>query len=48
MHASSDEENRALRAIINKYKQVNDPGYHTYTNLCNSCVCPIFNYCAEE
>ncbi len=43
----ADAGNRALGAIINKYKQINGLGYYTYTKVCNSCVCPILDYSAE-
>ncbi len=39
--------NRALGAIINKYKHINGLGYYTYTKLYNSGVCPILDYCSN-
>jgi len=43
----SGAANRALGAIISKYKQINGLGYYTYTKLYNSGVCPILDYCSE-
>ena len=43
----SDSANRALGAIINKYKSINGLGYFTYTKLYQSCVCPILDYASE-
>ena len=37
---------RALGSIINLYKTHKDMGFKTYTQLYNSCVTPILNYCA--
>ena len=35
---------RALGAIISKFKELENVGYHTYTKLCNSGVTPILEY----
>ncbi len=43
----SGAANRALGAIISKYKHINGQGYYTYTTLYNSGVCPILDYCSE-
>ncbi len=43
----ADAGNRALGAIINKYKQINGLGYYTYIKLYNSCIYPILDYCAK-
>jgi hypothetical protein len=43
----ADAGNRALGAIIAKYKKINGFGYYTFTKLFNSCVCPILDYCSE-
>ncbi len=40
----SGAANRALEAIISKYKHINGLGY---TKLYNSGVCPILDYCGE-
>ena len=37
-------EGRALGAMINKYKSLNDLGYETYTKLYESLVVPIIDY----
>ena len=39
--------NRALGAIINKFKKINGLGYYTYTRMFHSGVCPILDYCSE-
>ena len=36
---------RALGAIIYKYKEFKDMGFNTYTTLFNSGVLPILDYC---
>lgn len=43
----ADSANRALGAIINKYKKINGLGYYTFTRLFHSGVCPILDYCTE-
>ena len=43
----ADAANRALGAVINKYKSLNGLGYYTYTKLFNSGVCPILDYASE-
>ena len=40
----SDSGNRALGAIVAKYKKNNYMGYSTFTKLYESCVCPIVDY----
>ncbi len=44
----SDIANRALGAIISNYKHINGLGYYTYTQLYNSGVCPILDYCSKD
>ncbi len=39
--------NRALGAVINKFKCINGLGYYTYSKLFHSCVCPIMDYASE-
>ncbi len=43
----SGAANRALGAIISKYKHINGLGYYIYTKLYNSGVCPFVDYCSE-
>ena len=43
----ADSANRALGAVINKYKTLNGLGYYTYTQMFNSGVCPILDYGSE-
>ncbi len=43
----SGAANRALGAIINKYKHINGLDYTHYTQLYNSGVCPILDYWSE-
>lgn len=43
----ADSANRALGAIINKYKSINGLGYYTYTRMFQSGVCPILDYSTE-
>ena len=40
----ADSGNRALGALINKYKHLNGLGYYSYTKLFQSGVCPILDY----
>ena len=40
--------NRALGAVINKYRHINGLGYYTYSKLYTSGVCPILDYCCES
>ena len=42
----NDSGNRALGAIISKFKSLKDAGYKTYSKLFNSCVEPIIHYCS--
>jgi hypothetical protein len=42
-----DAGNRALGAIINKYKMLNGFGFHTFKKLFESGVCSILDYGAE-
>ena len=42
--ALSDSAGRALGAVLNKVKLCRDLGYKTYTQLYNSCVCPVLDY----
>ncbi len=43
----ADSGNRALGAIINKYKSLSGLGYHTYTKMYHSGVTPILDYSCE-
>ena len=43
----ADSGNRALGALINKYKHLNGLGYYSYTKLFQSGVCPILDYGSE-
>ena len=43
----ADAANRALGAVINKYKSINGLGYYTFTRMFHSGICPILDYCSE-
>ncbi len=43
----ADAGNRALGAIINKYKKLNGLGFFTYSKLYQAGVCPILDYGSE-
>ena len=40
----SDSAGRALGSVLNKVKACKDLGYYTYTQLYQSCVCPVSDY----
>ena len=40
----ADSAGRALGSVLNKVKACKDLGYHTYTQLYQSCVCPVSDY----
>ena len=44
--ALSDSAGKTLGAVLNKVKLCRDLGFKTYTQLYNSCVCPILDYSA--
>ena len=37
---------RALGAVISKIQSYKDVGFNTYSNLFNSCVVPVLDYCS--
>ena len=43
----ADAANRALGAVIYKYKKINRLEYYRYTKLFQSSVCPILDYASE-
>ena len=43
----ADSANRALGSVINKYRSNLGLGYHTYSKLYTSGICPILDYCSE-
>ena len=42
--ALASDASRTLAAIISKFKELKNVGYHTYTKLYNSGVTPILEY----
>jgi hypothetical protein len=43
----ADAGGRALGAVISKYKSLKGLGYHTFTKLYSTCVCPVLDYASE-
>ena len=43
----SNAAGRALGGMINKYKNMNEMGYHTYSKLFETLVCPVMDYGAS-
>ena len=43
----ADSAGRALGAVISKFKQFKEVGYHTFTKMFNTCVVPVLDYSCE-